>query len=76
MKGIGPVEVVLFERMGEPCARSLVTDAIVATVPHQAYRDMDSAAIGAMVKPDGLVADIKGIWRDRDLPNGLRRWTL
>ncbi len=51
-------------------------DAIVATVPHQAYRDMDSAAIGAMVKPDGLVADIKGIWRDRDLPASLRRWTL
>ncbi len=33
MNGIGPVEVVLFERMGEPCARSFVTERPMPPVP-------------------------------------------
>ena len=33
MNGIGPVEVVLFERIGEPCARSLVTERPMPPVP-------------------------------------------
>jgi UDP-N-acetyl-D-glucosamine/UDP-N-acetyl-D-galactosamine dehydrogenase len=47
-------------------------DLVVCAVPHKAYRDMNEAAIEKLVAPGGLVADLKGIWRDRrfDL------WTL
>src|SRR5205085_3800907 len=33
MNGMGPVDVVLFERIGEPWARSLVTDRPMPPVP-------------------------------------------
>jgi len=33
MKGMGPVETVLFDRIGDPSARSLVTDSPMPPVP-------------------------------------------
>jgi UDP-N-acetyl-D-galactosamine dehydrogenase len=50
-------------------------DIVLAAVPHDAYRTMDDAAISAIVEPDGLIADLKGMWRGRDL-TGIARWTL
>jgi len=46
-------------------------DCLVGAVPHAAYREVSFAGV---VKPGGLVADIKGMWRDVALPEGLRRW--
>jgi UDP-N-acetyl-D-galactosamine dehydrogenase len=46
-------------------------DCLVGAVPHAAYRDVRFASV---LKPGGLVADIKGLWRDVALPEGLRRW--
>jgi UDP-N-acetyl-D-glucosamine/UDP-N-acetyl-D-galactosamine dehydrogenase len=46
-------------------------DCLVGAVPHAAYREFSFAGV---VKPGGLVADIKGLWRDVALPEGLRRW--
>jgi UDP-N-acetyl-D-galactosamine dehydrogenase len=46
-------------------------DCLVGAVPHAAYREF---AFAGVVKPGGLVADIKGMWRDTALPEGLRRW--
>ena len=51
-------------------------DAIVGAVPHHAYRAFTPADFTRLVKPGGLVADIKGMWSDIDLPEGLRRWTV
>ncbi|GGF27254.1 UDP-N-acetyl-D-galactosamine dehydrogenase [Aliidongia dinghuensis] len=51
-------------------------DALVAAVPHQAYRDMAAVRLADLVRPGGLVADMKGIWRTRALPGTLRRWQL
>ncbi len=51
-------------------------DGLVAAVAHQDYVDMGDDALAALVTPDGLVADIKGMWRDRVLPESLRRWQL
>lgn len=50
-------------------------DIVFAAVPHQTYRDMPETDIAVLVKDGGLVADLKGIWRDRDLGD-LARWTL
>lgn len=51
-------------------------DAVVAAVPHQAYRDLSDAELQALLRPQGLVADLKGLWRRRTLPEGLKYWTL
>ena len=51
-------------------------DAVIGAVPHDAYQALDGAALAAMVRPGGLVADVKGMWRDVALPDGLRRWQL
>jgi UDP-N-acetyl-D-galactosamine dehydrogenase len=46
-------------------------DCLVGAVPHATYREFNFEGV---VKPGGLVADIKGLWRDVALPEGLRRW--
>jgi UDP-N-acetyl-D-glucosamine/UDP-N-acetyl-D-galactosamine dehydrogenase len=46
-------------------------DCLVGAVPHAAYHAFRFASV---LKPGGLVADIKGLWRDVALPEGLRRW--
>ncbi len=51
-------------------------DALVGAVPHDVYQQMGPADLARLLAPDGLVADIKGMWRDLALPEGLRRWTL
>jgi UDP-N-acetyl-D-galactosamine dehydrogenase len=51
-------------------------DCIVGAVPHTAYRTLTAAALTRLVRSGGLVADIKGMWRDVTLPEGYRRWVL
>jgi len=49
-------------------------DCLVGAVPHDAYRGFTPAHFAALVKPGGLVADIKGMWRSVELPDSFRRW--
>jgi len=51
-------------------------DTVICAVAHDEYRAWDAAAVGALVKPAGLIADIKGIWRNLDFPDPLRYWQL
>ena len=51
-------------------------DAVVGAVPHRDYLDLGDADLERLAAPGGLIADIKGIWRQRALPAGLRRWQL
>ncbi len=51
-------------------------DAIVGAVPHDVYRQFGPADLARLLVPNGLVADVKGMWRDLALPEGLRRWQL
>ncbi len=51
-------------------------DAIVAAVPHAAYAQMKVSQIAGLLKPNGLVADLKGMWRQVDFGEGLRIWRL
>ena len=50
-------------------------DLVVAAVPHAAYRALSAEAIRGLVKAGGCVADLKGIWRGREL-GGVERWSL
>ena len=51
-------------------------DCIVGTVSHDVFREMSQATLAGVLTSTGLVADIKGIWRDTELPEGIRRWKL
>jgi len=51
-------------------------DAVVGAVPHDAYKTLSAGALAGLLVSDGLVADIKGLWREIALPEGLRRWAL
>ncbi|HUT48630.1 MAG TPA: nucleotide sugar dehydrogenase [Alphaproteobacteria bacterium] len=51
-------------------------DAVVGAVPHDAYAQMSAADLAGLLVADGLVADIKGMWRRLTLPGDLRRWAL
>jgi UDP-N-acetyl-D-galactosamine dehydrogenase len=51
-------------------------DAVLAAVPHRAYAALDGAALARLLREDGLLADLKGLWRHQELPPNLRRWTL
>ena len=49
-------------------------DLVIAAVAHREYRAMSDAALTALVADGGLFADVKGVFRDRQL--GCRTWTL
>lgn len=51
-------------------------DAVVGAVAHRVYCEMTQETVAGLLEHDGLVADIKGIWRRLDLPARLRRWEL
>ncbi|MEA2783503.1 MAG: UDP-N-acetyl-D-glucosamine/UDP-N-acetyl-D-galactosamine dehydrogenase, partial [Rhodospirillaceae bacterium] len=51
-------------------------DCLIGAVAHDEYRDLDAADFARLVKPGGLIADIKGLWRGRELPPDRRRWQL
>ena len=51
-------------------------DAVVGAVGHAAYKALDGAGLARLLRPGGLVADFKAIWRDVALPAGYRRWQL
>jgi UDP-N-acetyl-D-glucosamine/UDP-N-acetyl-D-galactosamine dehydrogenase len=51
-------------------------DLVIGAVPHQAYREIPDDRLAALVAPGGTLADLKGMWRDRDLGQSVDRWTL
>jgi len=51
-------------------------DAVIGAVPHEAYCALDATALAGLLDADGLLADIKGMWRDLDAAHEMRRWQL
>jgi UDP-N-acetyl-D-galactosamine dehydrogenase len=51
-------------------------DAVVGAVMHAPYAALGAADFARLVRPGGLVADVKGMWRNTSLPAGLRRWSI
>ena len=50
-------------------------DLVLGTVGHREYREMDAAQLTALLAERGTLADLKGIWREVELP-GVDRWSL
>ncbi len=40
-------------------------DAVIITVPHRSYQDLNDAYFSGITKPEGLIADLKGIYRNK-----------
>lgn len=59
----------------DPVAFDRQYDVVFAAVPHEQYREMPESRIASLIAKDGLVADLKGIWRERS-PAGVDYWTL
>ena len=51
-------------------------DCLLGAVAHRAYVDFPAERLAALVRPGGLIADLKGMWRGLVLPDGLRHWQL
>ena len=51
-------------------------DLVVGAVPHQDYRDLPDAELTSLVARGGTLADLKGMWRGRQLDPAVDRWTL
>lgn len=51
-------------------------DVVVGAVPHQIYCGFTGDEVGRLLKQGGLLADVKGLWRDLELPAGRQRWEL
>jgi UDP-N-acetyl-D-galactosamine dehydrogenase len=51
-------------------------DAVIGAVSHTPYTKLAGGDFETLLKPGGLVADVKAIWRNLQLPAGLRRWEL
>jgi UDP-N-acetyl-D-glucosamine/UDP-N-acetyl-D-galactosamine dehydrogenase len=51
-------------------------EAIIGAVPHRLYKSLGADDLAKLLVPNGLLADIKGMWRDVQMQAGFRRWTL
>ena len=51
-------------------------DLVVGAVAHREYRDLADDRLAAMVADGGTLADLRGMWRDRDLDVAVDRWSL
>ncbi len=59
----------------DPEALGRTYDVVVSTVSHRAYCEMPDTEVTGLIAPGGLLADMKAIWRGRDLGD-IDRWTL
>ena len=51
-------------------------DCVVGAVPHRQYCDLDRAAFDRLLNPGGLIADVKGMWRNSPAADNWPRWQL
>ena len=74
---IAPREEIAREhglRVTEPNGKHF--DLVVGAVAHDDYRELPDDRLSALVAPGGTLADLKGMWRGRQLDPALDRWTL
>jgi len=51
-------------------------DCVVGAVPHGVYRAFNSRVLLSLLATGGLLADLKGMWRDIELGDGYSRWEV
>ena len=51
-------------------------DVVLLAVPHEAFRNRGAAGWASLLRDGGLLADLKGLLRRRDVPATQRYWSL
>ncbi|CAN0589536.1 unnamed protein product, partial [Laminaria digitata] len=51
-------------------------DCVVGAVSHDVYAAYGAADFAGLAADDAVIADVKGMWRETDLPASYRRWQL
>jgi len=51
-------------------------DAVIGAVSHSVYANFTPGTFEKLLKPGGLVADVKAMWRNLTLPSSYTRWEL
>lgn len=51
-------------------------DLVVGAVAHREYRELAEERLSALLSDGGTLADLRGMWRERQLPTDTDRWTL
>jgi UDP-N-acetyl-D-glucosamine/UDP-N-acetyl-D-galactosamine dehydrogenase len=51
-------------------------DALVVAVPHREFKTRDKRELLGLLKPGGILVDVKSMFAPSDLPDGLRYWSL
>jgi len=51
-------------------------DCVIGAVAHEQYLSLDVDRLSALLKPKGLLADLKGMWRNVHLGADYTRWEL
>jgi UDP-N-acetyl-D-galactosamine dehydrogenase len=51
-------------------------DAVIVAVSHEQYRALGAAGIRSLLRPGGVVVDIKGVFRPADFEPGYHYWSL
>jgi UDP-N-acetyl-D-galactosamine dehydrogenase len=51
-------------------------DLVIGAVSHSAYRELPDDQLAALVAPGGTLADLKGMWRRRQLDPNIDQWNL
>lgn len=51
-------------------------DVVVGAVAHDSYCKAPSHELISLLKRDGLLADVKNMWRHLKLPENIKRWSL
>ena len=51
-------------------------DLVIGAVAHRAYRELSDTQLIQLLAPGGTLADLKGMWRGRQIDPSLDRWTL
>jgi UDP-N-acetyl-D-galactosamine dehydrogenase len=51
-------------------------DCVVGAVPHQPYVEFNITRFENLLTDNGLIADVKGMWRTLEFPDQIGRWQL
>ena len=49
---------------------------VIGAVPHDDYCSFSAETFSELLEPQGLIADVKGMWRNLETPDGFGRWQL
>ena len=77
MKDTPPPAKEIFDVALLPSINNLENfDCVVGAVSHEFYKAFTAEQFSQLLSDDGLVADVKGMWRDQLLPGNISRWQL